>query len=88
MLTAQRRQLPSALVVFDQKSFPEQERLRDLTHRPGRQAEPGGDDVEPGVTLGQDAEISLFGRPQAQVVNLFKNASPLKVRQGNRPLSF
>src|SRR5262245_17752154 len=88
MVPAQRRQLPSALVVLDQKSRPEKKWLSNLAHRAGRQPEPGGDYVQAAVTLGQDAEVLLFHRPQAQFVNLLQATSPLQVGQGDCPFSF
>src|SRR5262245_30403037 len=87
MVPAQRRQLPSALVVLDQKSRPEKKWLSNLAHRAGRQPEPGGDYVQAAVTLGQDAEVLLFHRPQAQFVNLLQATGSLQVGQGDCPFS-
>ena len=81
-------ELAATLVVLDYEPGPEKKLLRNLAHRAGRQAEPGGDYVQAAVPLGQDAKVVLLGRPEAKRVDLFKQASPLKVRQGNRPLSF
>ena len=50
-------QLAKALVVLDQETGPNQKRLRDLANRARRQSEPGSDNVEPGVALGQDAKV-------------------------------
>jgi hypothetical protein len=40
------------------------------------------------MALGQDAEVLLFHRPQAQFVNLLQATSPLQVGQGDCPFSF
>lgn len=88
MLTAQGSQLPSAVLVFDNETGTNHEWLDYLAHRPWRQTEPGSDDVDSAVPLGQDAEVLLFDWPKAQGVDSFQEASPAQVSQRDRSFAF
>src|SRR4051812_45584572 len=74
--TAPGGQVPAALVVLGQEVEPDEERLRDLGHRPGGQPEPAGDHVQPGRPVGHRPQVLPLGRPEADLVDLVEDARP------------
>src|ERR1043165_9795036 len=88
MPTAQSGQLAASLVILANQPDPEQERLRYLADRAGRQAEPAGDDVQSGVSFRKNHEVLLLDRPQAQTVDLLQGASPFQMFLRDLELTF
>ena len=62
-------QLPDTLVILADQPGPDQESLDDLADRAGRQCQSRCQDVQPVRPFGQDAEVLLFIRAKAQVVD-------------------
>ena len=88
MLPTQSSQLPAALIVFGNEARSQQKRLRDLGNGAGWQAQPAGDDVQPCVPLGQNHEVLLLHRPQAESVDALKLAGTFKMVLRNFELAF